>query len=173
MVHHKNLKYLGVSLYTTNPLKYAELLGLPPGTINKAAHLVERMANERPDVIINIGTTKDSRYVSTEELKQLDRVGGFRVSPHEITENRAVNGFCQSPPYKTQCVGMFSRVFVLKDGEVSICCFDPNCELNIGNATENTILEIWNGERMRKYRDLHNTGRRSEIDLCASCNHAL
>lgn len=173
MVGHKNLTYLGVSLYTIDPEKYTILMGLPSSTINKAAHLISRISTERPDVTINVGTTDDTRFVSAEELASLARVSKRWITPHEITQNRAVGGFHQNPPHTSQCLGMFTRLFVLKDGNVCICCFDPNCELYVGDVTKNTILEIWNGGLVRRYQQMHNTGIRSSIELCASCNHSL
>lgn len=56
------------------------------------------------------------------------------------------------------------------DGQVSICCCDTFKEEVIGNAKEQSVSEIWKGERLQKYRQYHLAGRYDKISLCKNCN---
>ena len=50
------------------------------------------------------------------------------------------------------------------------CCYDHACRLEVGNAKEESVEEIWSGERLSKLRRLHEEGRVDEIDLCRTCH---
>jgi MoaA/NifB/PqqE/SkfB family radical SAM enzyme len=56
---------------------------------------------------------------------------------------------------------------VLWDGRVTVCCVDSEGLLEVGNATETPLSEVWNGERMRKIRRAHAGG--DFPPLCAMC----
>lgn len=59
--------------------------------------------------------------------------------------------------------------FIFSDGSVSCCDTDFNCVLNIGNVREQSLREIYDGNRyqglIRQYRE----GRLHERDLCSRC----
>jgi hypothetical protein len=40
---------------------------------------------------------------------------------------------------------------------------------SIGNVNEQTISEIWTGEKIQKIRDLHRQGCFKELDFCNEC----
>ena len=58
---------------------------------------------------------------------------------------------------------------VFYDGRATPCCYDHRCELEVGNAHEQSIAEIWNGPRMAELRRLHEEGRVDEVPLCRDC----
>ena len=45
--------------------------------------------------------------------------------------------------------------------------------MDVGNAKEQTIEEIWTGEKAQHFRNLHETGRMNEIDICRGCQEYL
>lgn len=55
------------------------------------------------------------------------------------------------------------------DGSVQACCNDINCEVVFGNIKEESLKNIWLGEKAEKFRELHRTVKRSEISLCKGC----
>ncbi len=56
---------------------------------------------------------------------------------------------------------------VLWDGRATVCCVDSEGTLAVGDAREESLTEIWNGERMREIRAAH--AARAFPDLCARC----
>jgi MoaA/NifB/PqqE/SkfB family radical SAM enzyme len=56
---------------------------------------------------------------------------------------------------------------VLWDGRVTVCCVDSEGLLEVGNANETPLGQVWNGERMREIRGAHREGRFPP--LCAMC----
>lgn len=67
------------------------------------------------------------------------------------------------------CVALFSTIVIRSDGVVQLCCLDSFLKHNMGNIFESSIVEIWQSEKFRKFRNLHIEGRRNEIASCRGC----
>lgn len=68
------------------------------------------------------------------------------------------------------CISLFSTAVISAEGRVGLCCIDTELDNEVGNVNINTIKEIWNGERIRKYRQMHLNGSRNDISLCRGCD---
>jgi len=67
------------------------------------------------------------------------------------------------------CDQLYSRMIVLSNGDVALCCADDNGRFNIGNVLESDPIEIYNGEVFTRYRRLMEEGRIGELELCNTC----
>lgn len=56
------------------------------------------------------------------------------------------------------CINPFFSVSVWSDGEVVACCFDWKKVLSYGNLNNQSLKEIWNGERHKALADRWKTG---------------
>ena len=72
-------------------------------------------------------------------------------------------------PSTVPCFHLFRNMVVLSNGKVPMCCVDYNAENCMGQVEEQTLAEIWNGEKFRALRDIHSSGKRAEIDRCRWC----
>lgn len=54
------------------------------------------------------------------------------------------------------CPQLYQRIVVGSDGQVMMCSNDEDGEEIIGNAYEESIYDIWHGEKLNKIRDIHN-----------------
>ncbi len=70
---------------------------------------------------------------------------------------------------KEVCNILYSRMYVWWDGTCNPCDFDYKSLLQVGNANEQSIADIWKGERYTRYRKLHENMRRSELNPCDRC----
>ena len=61
---------------------------------------------------------------------------------------------------------------VYADGGVSVCCYDVNGELKIGNAMEQNLKEIWNSQAIERLRNMLLNGGASNIKMCKGCDMA-
>ncbi len=60
---------------------------------------------------------------------------------------------------------------VYVDGSVTTCCLDEHLENRLGNLTEQSLVEIWNGPRLQAWRRAHVEGRFEDSGpLCTRCN---
>lgn len=68
------------------------------------------------------------------------------------------------------CLEMWNHPAIDKDGNFSICVrFDPEKKGVIGNINDNSLQEIWNGEKRTKWLKYHIEGKRNEVPLCSKC----
>ncbi len=73
------------------------------------------------------------------------------------------------PTGRLPCPQPFQRLMVAFDGTALPCCFDWMNLNPVGDANKQTIKEIWNGEPLRKFRQMHKERRLNEIPLCKNC----
>ena len=78
-----------------------------------------------------------------------------------------------APEVRPPCRYLYKSMTVFYDGRVTPCCCDHACRLGVGNANEQSVAEIWNGERVQALRRLHEEGRTDEIPLCGECNEYI
>jgi len=68
------------------------------------------------------------------------------------------------------CEYPYTILAVLWDGTVVPCCMDYNAKYPLGNAAEQSILEIWNGSREQSLRKAFRTREESSVELCRDCS---
>jgi MoaA/NifB/PqqE/SkfB family radical SAM enzyme len=67
------------------------------------------------------------------------------------------------------CRQLWVRMYVLWNGDITFCCMDHEGTEVMGNAKRDSLLDVWQGEKFRKFRELHLKGRQHEISLCSKC----
>ncbi len=67
------------------------------------------------------------------------------------------------------CMRAIDQIMVLWDGRVSLCCFDGEGDVILGDLKVQSIREIYNDGLALKYRGAHMQGRRGELKLCSTC----
>jgi radical SAM protein with 4Fe4S-binding SPASM domain len=55
------------------------------------------------------------------------------------------------------------------NGDLSVCCYDFNCEGVMGNIREDSISNIWKNPALRRIRSAHLAGQYDKISFCAKC----
>jgi len=86
------------------------------------------------------------------------------TGPQNLTSLQQNRVICPEP-FKTMAVNF--------NGAVSVCCVDWSFDTIIGDATHTSLVDIWNGEELQRFRHMHLMGRREEISACAGCHYAL
>jgi len=74
------------------------------------------------------------------------------------------NFVCQQP---------LTRLSIIEDGKVSPCCVDYKLEIVVGDLKEQSLLEIWNSEKMQKIRKIHKDGLFYTLSPCKNCEMAI
>ncbi len=70
---------------------------------------------------------------------------------------------------KQACHRALGQIMVLWTGEVSLCCFDAEGAVILGDLRTQTIREVFNGEKALGIRTAHMEGRRQDLPLCRTC----
>jgi MoaA/NifB/PqqE/SkfB family radical SAM enzyme len=67
------------------------------------------------------------------------------------------------------CPFAFFSMAINFNGTVSVCCVDWSYATVVGDVREESLLDIWNGERFFEFRKMHLEGRRRENLACGTC----
>ena len=68
------------------------------------------------------------------------------------------------------CPQLYERLFVSSSGDVMMCNSDEYGEEIVGNAYDQTIHEIWHGEKLNHVREIHNKKNGfMQIPTCRKC----
>lgn len=69
------------------------------------------------------------------------------------------------------CLDFLNHLAINKDGEASICVrFDPKRMGVIGHVKNQSLSEIWNGQKRMEWLNYHKQGQRDKVPLCSYCH---
>lgn len=80
--------------------------------------------------------------------------------------------YADNPPKENRrvCPDPFFSLAVNFNGLVSVCCVDWSFDTIVGDASKESLADIWRGEKLRKFRIMHLKGERKKINICADCH---
>lgn len=67
------------------------------------------------------------------------------------------------------CTRPFFTMTVHPNGNVGCCIVDYNEQIVLGNIEEQSLLTIWNGEKLNDFRITHLKKQRTSINICRQC----
>lgn len=67
------------------------------------------------------------------------------------------------------CPYSFYNLIINSDGEVTVCCADWKRKLVVGDLKEQSLYQIWNGEKLRKFWIDMLQGNKNEYEMCRKC----
>lgn len=68
------------------------------------------------------------------------------------------------------CYRLWRDMVIFVDGRVSLCCYDYEGSVILGDANIQSLKEIWTGEKFSQIRKLHLRGAFEKIPICSGCN---
>jgi len=69
------------------------------------------------------------------------------------------------------CLDLLNHMCISQNGEVSVCVrFDPKRVGVIGDASKQSLTEIWNSKKRREWIEYHKKGQRGKVPLCSICH---
>jgi radical SAM protein with 4Fe4S-binding SPASM domain len=183
--------WVAVSTTLTGREKYLEFFGVDKydQMLGNLVRLLEaNQANRRLDIFIDPKTTGESKdevrghadyrmirgLYGSDLDRQLDEQSVFvddwggAVRLPAFLRKRPVY-----PRSFLPCRLLYSGVIVYSNGNVGACAcrdYDANSELILGRISDQTLSEMWNGERLAAIRS--NWRRRNDVPaICRSCRH--
>lgn len=149
---------------------YEMFMGLPANTIPQMRKAVAMFRLLRPDIRLKVSMIFDPEYQTDLERDYFINYWIGWAEPWIIPPASA--GRPEKKPYrpvKIPCRSIFSDFVVGYDGKLSSCCFDAGFNAYELGYYSGNILKDWHNPQMTEFRNLHNQGRRTEIDLCKQC----
>jgi len=68
------------------------------------------------------------------------------------------------------CTQLWKWMVVYWDGSVVLCCADMFSQTIVGDLKSDSISEIWNGSKMKNFRNQMVGRKRFEVSLCQDCD---
>jgi radical SAM protein with 4Fe4S-binding SPASM domain len=93
------------------------------------------------------------------------RIGGISLSFQEYKRERADSVVRTSP-----CTQVYERMPVTWDGRVPQCVTDFDGDWIVGDLRSDSIMDVWNGERMQTIRRVHQERQFEKMPLCLHCD---
>ncbi len=82
-----------------------------------------------------------------------------------------LRNFKKSPAVrKLPCFRLWSKLTILWNGEVALCCVDYDGQIVLGNVCENTIADVWKGKCLKEIRQFHLRGEFDKVPICKFCS---
>jgi radical SAM protein with 4Fe4S-binding SPASM domain len=82
----------------------------------------------------------------------------------------SLDGHTTLRPERIICPFPFYMLAVNSNGLVSTCTDDWSYKTIVGDANKETLQQIWNGQRLSKFRKLHLNGDRNLNEACSQCH---
>jgi len=165
------IDHLYVSINTLNPEKYKTTMGLSLArTLENMEYITEpsrkgRIANKITFRMTRLGDTTLEEQQDFVEYAKKKGVRSFIVGLFNY--KGSVHSALPVPRYGCEHV---NRLDILASGRVTLCCMDHDGDYGWGDVRETSVLELYQHATARRYRELHSTGRRREIEPCDRCN---
>lgn len=80
-------------------------------------------------------------------------------------DNRTIRNF--DP--KEACYRALSQIYIMYDGKVTTCCFDPTGNQVFGDLNRQTLREVYSSPDYVRFREAHDQGRAEDYAICKGC----
>ena len=142
---------------------------------------ISKTINKEFKINIHIRTNNKNKLVKSNELNQLIKMGyrcndiadafsswGGLITNEDIPSGSKIikrdNSNCRS-----QCFSPMYNFMVMQDGKVMACgCMDALCQMEVGDINEESITDIWLGDRMQAIRKSFENPE-TMYSICKSC----
>ena len=169
------LRLVNFSVNAFFPETYTAFHKLPASKLELIEFAARRLKELRPDIVMWFSMVRSSEFQSPLEAElfreKWSKYGVPQFSQAEYAGNPEHRPIV---PVLLPCRSLFSDLVILYDGQGLSCCYvaEPDPELVVGDAREDSLLNIWNSKRFSELRRVHNEGGRANLGFCSSCTFA-
>jgi radical SAM protein with 4Fe4S-binding SPASM domain len=124
------------------------------------AHEIAQFRDKWKDVVDAVDFQRMTSHSSIETMELLSEEERWK-------EREPAAHFLRLKPDERYCHYPFDTLTVWSDGTVGPCCAYQGKNIAVGNVFEQTLEEIWNGEKMNRLRKQHLEGKMNIV--CQDC----
>lgn len=172
------LHELYVSFQGIDPEPYRKTMGGSMDfdrTLANVNHFIDeqrRRGLDRPKLWI---TMVDTAVIDARKAVAYWRSRGV-ASKYTTLENRGGNirnaesfSRTRAMSYYTTCTRLFKQAYIMFNGDMVLCCVDYSRAQVLGNITDRSIHDVWNGPVAREIRRRYLGHEFDRLPLCGSC----
>jgi len=108
-----------------------------------------------------------------DEIDDFSHFWYSRLDAVSVTALNPMQGLVGEIDYQNNkrvvCREPFEKMVILADGKVTTCCDDFDGVFDLGDANDQSLLEIWQGEKWRMVRRNFNRLNYKKYSLCEKC----
>lgn len=67
------------------------------------------------------------------------------------------------------CPQIYQRLVIGSDGKVILCANDEDGKYILGNVNDESVYDIWHGEKMNRVREIQKEGKYNTLEVCREC----
>jgi molybdenum cofactor biosynthesis enzyme MoaA len=165
------IDHLFVSLNTLDPAKYEAVMGLRlERTLRNIDYAVDGSRRKRLAREITIRMTRTQETTAEDEKRFVAFCRDKNVNCMIVGLFNYLGDVRSPLPVPNFPCEHLTRVDVLSNGTVTLCCMDAEGQYSWGDVTQASVLDIYNGDRARAYREAHRKGQRRKMPPCDTCN---
>jgi radical SAM protein with 4Fe4S-binding SPASM domain len=134
------------------------------------ARIRNEMGCTRPFIRIQMVRMRDNAHEVEDFIRMWTPwVDDIRISDVSNRGQGDLSVGDQVPIARAQCPQPWQRMIVARDGTVVPCCSDWHMKWVIGDATKESLTDIWKGRKMTALRTLHLKQQLDSVEPCKSC----
>lgn len=163
LVKYKNIEYINCSLNAATAETYKKVVGLDnfEKTVDNIKYLI---ANAPFKVKVGMTIVQENAH----EKRMFKRMWGKNSKTAEFVNwGGDVHDSVEKIGERTPCYFLMSKITILWDGRVSLCCFDNKGEVILGDVNNEHLRDIW--IKAKPIRDRHYS-LDFDMPLCRDCN---
>lgn len=69
------------------------------------------------------------------------------------------------------CAQPFYALYLRANGNITPCCIANSTDLVLGNAAQDSLFDIWNGNQLKDFQKMHLKRNRYQHTICGACNY--
>lgn len=123
------------------------------------------------EAVKQMGKDMGVDQVAIKTAQVYDEEGAEDLLPQNEKLNRyqSTDNLQLKNPMKDECWKMWHSCVITWDGFVVPCCFDKDASYQLGNIQENSLENIWQGQKYQAFRNTLWKGRKN-IPICTNCS---
>ena len=161
---------------TYKKVKNSQKLEIVEENVKRLIELKKKHHSKTPLIIVKIIQTPDTEDEIKPFVNKWKRVADFiEIGEYHTWDGTldSSNQFNLDNPSKGinryPCTFLWYNPVILWDGRVTTCCVDYQGKGIIGDIKEDSLAEIWQGDRLQRIREAHLENKYDSIPLCSNC----
>lgn len=143
------------------------------GNMERFIEIRNNLNRKKPWVEIHVCLMKENIEEVSSILEKwrplVNRIKVWPVAPLPQSSNQLIVDEPQQNGKKKACDFLWTRLVVLSNGQVTVCCGDREGTLSVGNAKNSSIKELWNSKKIRLIRQAHFQKTFDKLPVCKKC----
>lgn len=174
---HSGLDGIWFSFNGATKETYEKIMGLSFEKVKKNIDYLLSVKPQSLRVFTNMIETEPMRGEIEENIRNWQSLGVQSGASPLVNRAGNVKNFDElnykpvNPRPVRICELLYHKMYIGYNGDVLLCCMDWRRRVVLGNTSQQSLREIWQGEKYEHYRRLHEEGRFDELELCSTCSY--